>query len=131
MTLNCLTRLRRGLDMPHWHCHASNQQQTTDNKLLCRLQRHSARAFQCTCAQQAHSHRSEIQPKHRCTVSSICPHTNTQVYRSFHLSTYQYTGVPFLPSVHIPIQHSSKRVVTVEDQVSGQETGVHSVTHVS
>ena len=24
ITLNCLTRLRRGLDMPHWHCHASN-----------------------------------------------------------------------------------------------------------
>ena len=25
----------------------------------------------------------------------------------------QYTGAPFLPSVHIPIQHSSKRVVSV------------------
>ena len=130
ITLNCLTRLRRGLDMPHWHCHASNQQ-TTDNKLLCRLQGTLLVPFHCTCAQQAHSNRDEIQPVHRCTVPSICPHTihrctvpsicphtNTQVYRSFHLSTYQY----------------SKRIVldvTVEDQVSGRETGVHSVTHVS
>ena len=103
--------------MPHWHCHASNYQQTTDNKFLCRLQGTPLVPFHCTCAQQAHSNRREVQskntgapflpsvhiPKHRCTAPSICPHTNTQVYRSFHLPTYQYTGVPLLPSAHVPI----------------------------
>ena len=107
ITLNCLTRLRRGLDMPHWHCHASNQQQTTNNKLLCRLQGTPLVPYTAHGAQQAHSNRDEIQPIHRCTVPSICPHTNT---------TFQQTCC---------------LGVTVEDQVSGRETGVHSVTHVS
>ena len=107
ITLNCLTRLRRGLDMPHWHCHASNQQQTTNNKLLCRLQGTPLVPYTAHGAQQAHSNRDVIQPIHRCTVPSICPHGNT---------TFQQTCC---------------LGVTVEDQVSGRETGVHSVTHVS
>ena len=74
IALNCLTRLRRGLDMPHWHCHASNQQQTTDNKLLCSLQGTPLVPYTAHGAQQAHSNRDEIQPIYRCTVPSICPH---------------------------------------------------------
>ena len=89
--------------MHHWHCHASNQQQTTNNKLLCRLQGTPLVPYTAHGAQQAHSNRDEIQPIHRCTVPSICPHTNTQVYRSFHLPAYQYTGVTFQPSAHVPI----------------------------
>ena len=96
--------------MPHWHCHASNQQQTTNNEFLCRLQGTPLVPF------TAHALNRRIPivtksnqyagapflpsvhiPIHRCTVPSICPRTNTQVYRSFHLPTY----------------HSSKRVVSM------------------
>ena len=133
--------------MPHWHCHASNYQQTTDNKFLCRLQGTPTVPF------TAHALNRRIP-----IVARSNQKTKKQVHRSFHLSTYQYTGVPFLPSARVPIhrcnvpticprtntqvcrsfhlstEHSSKRVclgVIVEDQVSGRETGAHSGTHVS
>ena len=92
-TLNCLTRLRRGLDMLHWHCHASNYQQTTDNKFLCRLQGTSTVPF------TAHALNRRIPIVARSNQKT----KKQQVHRSFHLSTYQYTGVPLLPSAHVPI----------------------------
>ena len=134
--------------MPHWHCHASNYQQTTDNKFLCRLQGTPTVPF------TAHALNRRIPIVARSNQKT----KKQQVHRSFHLSTYQYTGVPFLPSARVPIhrcnvpticprtntqvcrsfhlstEHSSKRVclgVIVEDQVSGRETGAHSGTHVS
>ena len=76
IALNCLTRLRRGLDMHHWHCHASNRRQTTNNKLLWSLQRTPLVPYTAHGAQRAHSNRDEIQPIYRCTVPSICPQTN-------------------------------------------------------
>ena len=63
--------------MHHWHCHASNRQRTTNNKLLCWLQGTPLVPYTAHAAQQAHSSRDEIP-------------TNIQVHRSFHLSTYQY-----------------------------------------
>ena len=90
--------------MPHWHCHAPNYQQllTTNSSVgykalqLClSLHMRSTGAFP--------SSRDPTKKQHRCTFPSICPHTNTQVYRSFHLPTYQYTGVTFQPSAHVPI----------------------------
>ena len=142
--------------MPHWHCHASNYQQTTDNKFLCRLQGTPTVPF------TAHALNRRI------PIVARSNQKTTQMHRSFHLSTYQYTdaplstyqytGAPFLPSARVPIhrcnvpticprtntqvccsfhlstEHSSKRVclgVIVEDQVSGRETGAHSGTHVS
>ena len=62
--------------MPHWQCHASNQQQTTDNKLLCRLQG-----------------------------TSLVPFTAHALNRRIPIVTKsnQYTDAPFLPPVHIPI----------------------------
>ena len=89
--------------MPHWHCHASNYQQTTDNKFLCRLQGTPTVPFTAHALNRRIPIVARSNQKHRCTVPSICPHTNTQVYRSFHLPTYQYTGVTFQPSAHVPI----------------------------
>ena len=92
--------------MPHWHCHASNYQQllTTNSSVgykalqLClSLHMRSTGAFPS-------SRDSTKKPKNnRCTVPSICPHTNKQVYCSSHLSTYQCTGVTFQPSAHVLI----------------------------
>ena len=88
MTLNCLTRLRRGL---HMH-HASIVMPRTNNKLLCRLQGTPLAPYTAHGAQRTHSSRDED-------------------------TTF--------------IQQARCLVVTVEDRVSGRETGVHSVTHVS
>ena len=82
--------------MHHWN-----------NKLLCRLQGTPLAPYAAHGVQQARSSRDEIQPTHRCTVPSICPHIDTA------------------------FQQTRCLVVTVEDQVSGRGTGVHSVTHVS
>ena len=89
--------------MPHWHCHASNYQQTTDNKFLCRLQ---------GTPTTAHALNRRIPIVARFNQKKK---NKRQVHRSFHLSTYQYTGVPlhlpayqytgvtFQPSAHVPI----------------------------
>ena len=93
--------------MPHWHCHASNYQQTTDNKFLCRLQGtptvpFTAHALNRRIPIVARSNQ-KTKKNNRRTAPSICPRTNAQVYRSFHLPAYQYTGVTFQPSAHVPI----------------------------
>ena len=79
--------------MPHWHCHASNYQQTTDNKFLCRLQGTATVPF------TAHALNRRIPIVARSNQKT----KKQQAHRSFHLSTYQYTGVPFLPSARVPI----------------------------